>query len=358
MKISLTRQDERELDQLFTMLETNIQNAHYVLNFVQSHARTIKPHSLIKIDLPEEKAYEIMMRRKLNIKSAPFPICRVSIIEAKKYENNPYYKTISLHQIRDVAWHLEPVTYKPYEAFIADDVMVNERKYFQEIYQVGICKEPFTYLNLAQDNITWMSITPNEIETMQKAIETVTGKVITFGLGLGYFAFMAALKPTVSSVTIVEKDPKIIALFKEHILPQFPHQEKIHIIENDAFIYLQETMAQESYDYAFVDIWRTVDDGFPLYLRFRSLEKKASSCKFLYWIEEAMLVMLRRYVISLIREATEGWQAKDYDNPKTETDLIFQKLYQLLRDVEMNTYRDIMNILKKDYLKTLAAQIL
>lgn len=33
-----------------------------------------------------------------------------------------------------------------------------------------------------------MTITPNEIAAMQAALEEVEGKVVTFGLGLGYFA--------------------------------------------------------------------------------------------------------------------------------------------------------------------------
>ena len=60
-----------------------------------------------------------------------------------------------------------------------------------------------------------MLITPNEIETMKKSISEATGNVLTYGLGLGYYAYMVSMKENVESVTIVEKDKEIIDLFKK-----------------------------------------------------------------------------------------------------------------------------------------------
>lgn len=358
MKISLSPTDFQELEHLFSALDTNIENSKSVLDFVQYYSRSIKPISLKKINLSPERAYEIMMRRALGVNDKSNPICRVYTVDSAIYQKNPYYQTIKLNQIKDTNWHLENTTYEPYEAFILDDVSVNERGYFEETYFVGFFKERFSFINLAQDDITWMSITPNEIETMKKPISNVKGKVITFGLGLGYFAFMAAIKPDVASVTIIEKDPKVINLFKTEILPQFPNKDKINIIEQDAFDYLDESMAAENYDFAFVDIWRSVDDGFPLYLKFKALEQRIRGCTFLYWLDDAMIVMLRRYVISLMRETLEGWQAKDYANPENDIDLIFKNLYQLLKETTLRSFDDVLALLKTSYLKTLAYKIL
>ena len=59
-----------------------------------------------------------------------------------------------------------------------------------------------------------MSITPNEIETMEEAVKAATGKVIVYGLGLGYYPYMISLKDEVKEIVIVENDIKIINLFK------------------------------------------------------------------------------------------------------------------------------------------------
>ena len=54
---------------------------------------------------------------------------------------------------------------------------------------------------------------------MKLPVERAKGKVLTFGLGLGYFAYMCSLKEEVESVTVVEKDKSVIKLFNEIILP-------------------------------------------------------------------------------------------------------------------------------------------
>ena len=114
-----------------------------------------------------------------------------------------------------------------------------------------------------------MSITPNEMLTILPSVERSFGKVITFGLGLGYYPFMCSLKDNVESVTIVEFDENIIKLFKEHLLPLFPINEKIKIIHADAFKYCQENNINELYDFAFMDIWHSGEDGLPFYIHFK-----------------------------------------------------------------------------------------
>ena len=42
-----------------------------------------------------------------------------------------------------------------------------------------------------------MSLKPNEIETMEQPIENANGNILVYGLGLGYFAFMASQKNSV-----------------------------------------------------------------------------------------------------------------------------------------------------------------
>ena len=55
-----------------------------------------------------------------------------------------------------------------------------------------------------------MLVTPNEVHTMKADIEKAHGKVLTYGLGLGYFPFMTSRKEEVTSVTVVERSSDVI----------------------------------------------------------------------------------------------------------------------------------------------------
>ena len=74
-----------------------------------------------------------------------------------------------------------------------------------------------------------MSVTPNEVYTVQPAIDNAKGKVLTLGCGMGYFAYMASLKEEVESITIIELEQDVIDLFENSILPQFENKDKIYI---------------------------------------------------------------------------------------------------------------------------------
>ena len=63
-----------------------------------------------------------------------------------------------------------------------------------------------------------MTLTPVDLDTSVDAIRAAFGRVVTFGLGLGYYAYMVSEKAEVESITVVEKSEEIIKLFKKHIL--------------------------------------------------------------------------------------------------------------------------------------------
>jgi hypothetical protein len=173
---------------------------------------------------------------------------------------------------------------------------------FSEIPPLGFFTEKFSFPAILEDGNEWMTLTPVDMDTSQDAIREARGKVITFGLGLGYFAFHASEKEEVSEVTVIEKSPDVIRLFREVLLPHFPHKEKIHIIEGDAFRYAEEEMPRVGYDFAFVDTWRDVSDGLPMYLRMKKAEEKNPTTTFSYWIEDFILSHLRSFVFEEIYE--------------------------------------------------------
>ncbi len=208
-------------------------------------------------------------------------------LDVKSYIENPYYRNIKIPEVKFGNWELTYQKYKPYEAFIYKDLVVESD--FKEYPCVGFFNEEFKFPSVLEKGHEWMSIKPSEIETIQPALDEIEGRVVTFGLGLGYFAYMASIKPNVQSITVVERDNEVIKLFNQFILPQFQMKEKVEIISADAFEYAEKRMPVQNFDYAFVDLWHDVSDGLDLYLRMKKLEDLSSSTKFLYWIENSLL---------------------------------------------------------------------
>lgn len=203
-----------------------------------------------------------------------------------KYKNNPYYKNINIESIQSENWKFEKQSYKPFEAFVFDDLKnMNDGRI---IPQIGFFTEEFNYPAVLQNNRVWMLITPNEIETMKDAVDKARGNVLTYGLGLGYFAYMASIKDDVSSVTIVERDKDIIYLFEKNILPQFKYKDKIKILKYDAFSYAENYMSKGNFDLVFTDLWHDPSDGVELYLKMKNYEKFSPHSKFIYWIEKTI----------------------------------------------------------------------
>lgn len=215
----------------------------------------------------------------------------VKRLDAEQWRNNPYYKEISIPEESFGSWKLTHQHYEPYEAFICDDLAIEQN--LLEIPQIGFFNEPFTFPSVLQDGREWMSIKPSEIITSQAAIDGAVGNVVTFGLGLGYFVFMALRKREVKSVTVVERDESVIRLFEKYILPQFPRKQDVKIIQSDAFEFMNGPMP---FDYAFVDIWHDISDGQELYVKAKSFEKMHPEVKFTYWLERSLRCALADYL--------------------------------------------------------------
>jgi len=246
----------------------------------------------------------------------------VKKLDTKSYIENPYYRNIQIPEVKFGDWELKYERYKPYEAFIYNDLIVEAD--FKEIPRVGFFNEEFRFPAVMENDHEWMAIKPNEIETMQPAIDAIEGKVVTFGLGLGYFTYMASLKERVQSITVVERNNEVIQLFERYLFPQFQHKEKVEIISGDAFEYAEKQMPGATFNYAFVDLWHDVSDGLDMYLKMKKMERFSSQTKFLYWIEDSLLSGYR-------------WQIFDWVTKNART------------------YNSIVKCLSKPFLQKLAA---
>ncbi len=224
-------------------------------------------------------------------------------LSPEQYMNDPYFKNIKFHNTSLGRWKLGRETYRPYEPFVWRDI--ERRQDGREIPQLGFFSEEFSFPAVFEDGVEWMAIKPNEIETMRAPIEAVEGDVLTYGLGLGYFTYMASEKESVKSITVVERDAEIIKLFTEHILPQFAHGDKVRIVHSDAFEFVKKKMPKSHFDYVFADLWHDASDGFDLYIRLKRAEKYNAGAKYLYWIEDTLISNLRQMVYeALVKKNT------------------------------------------------------
>ena len=227
----------------------------------------------------------------------------VRILDAKRYTENPYYNRVRFPDVKLGNWELKHESYAPYRAVICDDIQIYDD--FREIAPLGFFEEEFKFPAVLEDGNEWMTLTPVDLDTCDDAIAAASGRVVTFGLGLGYYAYMVSLKPEVESITVIEKSPDVIRLFKKHIFPYFPHKEKVRIIEADAFEYAEREMPREGYDFAFVDTWRDASDGAPMYEKMRALEHLSKGTRFEYWIENFLISRLRYLRYCDIMDAIE-----------------------------------------------------
>ena len=230
----------------------------------------------------------------------------VRLLDAKKYTENKYYKNIRIPDVKDGNWELKTESYEPYRAVVCGDMVINPD--FSEFAPLGFFTERFAFPAVLEDGNEWMTLTPVDLDTCEDAIERARGKVVTFGLGLGYYAYMVSEKEDVDSITVVEKSDKVIKLFRRYILPQFSHAEKLRIVNADAFEYAEHDMPKEKYDFAFVDTWRDASDGAPMYKRMKGLEHLSPGTEFSYWIENFLISRLRAEKYSELADKTISYK--------------------------------------------------
>ena len=356
MKINFNKEDQRQYLKLIDIKEINIAVADMFMEYntyivvidkkrIKNHKNEIELYLNTFLDF-----FSIDKSSKENKKIIEKSI--VPAIEKKDssiLKNNPYYKTIKINSIKEGNYFLGNIKYHPYQSFAYNDVLVRDDDYYREISRIGYLDHEMSFAAIMKDNIIWMSNTPNEILTIAPSIERSHGKVITFGLGLGYYPFMCSLKENVESITIIEYDENIINLFKKHLLPLFPNKEKIHIIHDDAFEYLKNNNINELFDFAFIDIWHNGDDGLPLYIHFKKFEEN-SHCKIEYWLEDSIICIARRCLLVVIEEVINGADDNNFKIAKNDLDKVINDLYFHYKNYEINSYNELYNLLSKESL--------
>lgn len=204
------------------------------------------------------------------------------------FEADPYYKNIKIGEKQIGAWELRMMRIKPCEAFVCRDFAVTDRG--ELIPQLGFFMRGFSYPAVLEGGREWMTLMPNETVTTLPAVKKAHGRVLTYGLGLGYFAYMCTLSDDVESVTVVEHSESAAELFRTVILPQFSRPDKVNVIIDDAVGFAKDKAPTMGFDFIFADIWHDVGDGRELYRTFKSFEPLyPEGTEFSYWLEDTIL---------------------------------------------------------------------
>ncbi len=269
----------------------------------------------------------------------------ISPLNSDYFSKNPYYSTVLPKPFKNDKYSLDYISFASYQPLPLDEITVKENDNFMEISPLSYFKEEQKYLALSKDGCVWMSITPNEINTMAPHIEKAKDDVLVFGLGLGYYPFMISLKEEVKHITIVEMDDTIIDIFKKHILPFFKHKDKIEIVKDDAKRYIKNL--DKKYDTIFIDLWHNPVDGLPLFIYFKQFENRYRQSKFQYWLEESLIALYRRCILTVFEESLNHFRDEDYLKAKNEMDKIVNAIYFKTKNITINNYDDIHKLLTK-----------
>lgn len=282
------------------ILEENNDYAWAVSDFLNDCPRAVTPAMMKEADpdgkIPKEVVWTALVSSLLSL--SDFEVRTylrpgVRMVSADEFLSDPYISGIDFPEKYSNGWRLTHLRYSPYEAFLRDDIKVGAD--MREIPQLGFFDRLVEYPAVLQNGREWMAVKPSEIASMRNAIAGVHGNVAVFGLGLGYFPFMASARPEVDSLTIVELDRNVIELFETCLLPQFPHSGKIKIVCSDAFEFMESGMKDSDgkpFDSAFVDIWHDAEDGPDKYVKARKI-LSSKGLDVWYWAEDSMESALR-----------------------------------------------------------------
>lgn len=326
MKVSNTRRIAEKLMNLMQIKEASstvnmiITNNIAANSIIPPDVEALRQEAvIIQEELPEYSVDKVMMLLMVESMIGPYLkqqpemmdffmnwiAAESRVFDVKEFNKNPYIKNIDFTNQADGDYELRYHDMMPYELDIYN-IPKRIEELFVDIPRVSCFPEEFMYPVIFQKSIkgTWMSVSPNEVFTMEKPIKNAKGKVLTLGCGMGYFAYMASLKEEVESITIVELEQSVIDLFEKFLLPQFENKDKITMIKVDAIEFLHD-MEDGTFDYCFADIWIGIEDIAP-YFAIKEVGRKLNKTKIDYWIEESFAILLSSSVwVEILKSFSE-----------------------------------------------------
>ncbi|MEG0772018.1 hypothetical protein [Clostridium sp.] len=264
----------------------------------------------------------------------------------KDLTENPYYRDIKLDSVYTDTVRYEKATIKK-RTLMSMNFHKPVEKYLFHHHPIGYFDADVDLPVLKEGDKVWMSPAISEIASMGDGIEKGHGKCMTMGLGIGVLPYLWLQKHEVESITIIEFNKDVIALFEKYIRPQFKTNKKLEIIHGNAIDYFNEEFLNK-FDYVYVDFWESSEDGLKFFTKL--MEKKIDPPHVDYWIENSMLWDLKYIVAPYLNTLYQGKSVMDFISSlddssrelakkvnkyfKTSTDLITkeEELLKLIHD--------------------------
>ena len=284
------------------------------------------------------------------------------VLDKVEFEANPFLQNVKFTDKTVDPYKFTHAEIGAYEPVIYKEVVTMSPSY--SIPCIGLFKDEAKSLAITVgDDETYMSIGPFEMNSMAHVIEHVRGKVLCLGLGMGYFAYMSALKDNVQKVTVVENDHDLIELFKQEILPQFKYtdekgnsvdlKDKIEIVEADAYVYA-DALTDGMFDSVFANLWS--DDTQSLdYIKLKGICKKFKKTHVDYHLEKSIgLAITVNVLMDMMFSLSKHAQEDDQITPNLEDEEkeLYEFVQKLLKKVKVtepemvDKYLNYKNILK------------
>lgn len=347
--IKLNDIDKKKLLKLFEIRDDNIFLSslynEYLYNYSYLNFDSISSNKefisrfleFIKLDLKDKKTLNKIKEYKLT---------EVKELDINDYLNDSYIKNVHPKSKKIESIYLYYKEYNPYEGFIFDET--KEGDSYREINSFGYFTSNYSFLSLDKDNKTWMSIIPHEINTMKIDLNKIKGNIVIYGLGLGYFLFHALNKKEINKVVVIEKDSLVINIFNAYLRKYFRNLDKLTILNLDALSFNKKEINKYNFDYCYVDLYHDPIDALKIYINL--IKSEAKNITYLYWIENDILIYLRRIIISLFISIyfNEPEFILSEDNFLNSLSL---SIKEYLEKKEFNSYLEIYELLKKKVLK-------
>lgn len=183
-------------------------------------------------------------------------------------------------------------------------------KEYADILQLAWFSEDVRYPYITRNGNYFDSISADTILSAQSLIRPVSRNVLILGCGIGYLPYLIHCKESVSSVTVIEKDPEIADLFQNRILPQFDHPDQIRMIQTDPYAYLKNP--DQDYQWIINNLYNDSMNGVFSYLSMKKLEFLHKHAKYAYWIEGSILSNLKSAMLILVMSAAFSDQMEDH----------------------------------------------
>lgn len=355
MKINIK---ETLVNKFIETKDLNILIANIYNTYFEECRKNIDEFSIIKHKETDNPIYYALLEA-LEIDSSDFEFEQLSkqyhlseIIKLDyiEYLNNSFIKDIRIENKEFAKYSLKKNYYSPYECFLYSEIKVKDSAFYKEINNLGYFDKQIEYYELLKGDTIISEINPFEINITNNFLADAKGKVLVYGLGLGYFPYMASLKKEVSSIDVYEKDSMIIEIFNTLSI-----KDKIKVFNIDLFKNFEKI--SNDYDYIYFDFNDISASTLIKYIFAKKYETNFANTKFLYKNEVTLLALLRRYVVVLFEENLNGFTDKNYQKSSSDEDKIINALYNSLKKEVFNNRQSIDKLLSDQSLKTLVKKL-